>query len=259
MKSFFSALTFLTPVRVPARWCGGEKQLRGAPAFFPIVGVLIGGVAAAIVFGLDHILPLFPASVIAVLVMVGASAGLHMDGLADTADGLLSSRPRERVLEIMRDSHIGTMGVLAVAAVLLVKVSLLSSIAGSDTGTVSVALSGSDRWRLVLLAPIAGRCGLLLVMSLFPYARAEGGLATIFRSSGRRAALLTAWAVIVVFVAGWLFASYRGLVIAGAALAVALLFGWYTQRRIGGYTGDTLGATSELVEVLPFLVAVIWA
>ena len=246
MKTFFSALTFLTPVRVPAGWCGGEKQLRGAPAFFPIVGVLIGGVAAAIVFGVDHILPLFPASVIAVLALVGASAGLHMDGLADTADGLLSSRPRERVLEIMRDSHIGTMGVLAVVAVLLLKVSLLASIADPD------------RWRLVLLAPIAGRCGLLVAMSLFPYARTEGGLATIFRSRGKRAALVSAWAVVVVFAAGWLCASYRGLVIAGASVALAVLFSWYTRRRIGGYTGDTLGATSELLEVLPFLIAAIW-
>lgn len=246
MRTFFSALTFLTPVRVPAAWCGSEKQLRGAPVFFPVVGALIGGVAAAIVFGLDHVLPLLPAGVIAVLALVGASAGLHMDGLADTADGLLSSRPRERVLEIMRDSHIGTMGVLAVVAVLLLKVSLLASIAEPD------------RWRLVLLAPVAGRCGLLLVMSLFPYARSEGGLATIFRSSGVRASLLSAWAIVVMFAAGWLCASYRGLVIAGAALALALLFGWYTRRRIGGYTGDTLGATSELVEVLPFLVAAIW-
>jgi len=246
VKAFFSALTFLTPVRVPAGWCGGEKQLRGAPVFFPLIAVVIGGVAAAIVFGLDRILPLLPSSVIAVLVLVGASAGLHMDGLADTADGLLSSRPRERVLEIMRDSHIGTMGVLAVVAVLLLKVSLLTSIAEPD------------RWRLVLLAPVAGRCGLLVAMSLFSYARTDGGLATVFRASAKRALWLSAWAIAVVFAAGWLCASYRGLVIAGAALALALLFGWYTRQRIGGYTGDTLGATSELVEVLPFLVAAIW-
>jgi len=219
VKTFFSALTFLTPVRVPAGWRGGEKHLRGAPVFFPVIGALIGGVAAAIVFGVDHILPLFPSSVIGVLVLVGASAGLHMDGLADTADGLLSSRPRERVLEIMRDSHIGTMGVLAVVAVLLLKVSLLTSIAEPD------------RWRLVLLAPVAGRCGLLMVMSLFPYARTEGGLATIFRSSRRRAVWLSVWAVAVLFGAGWLSASYRGLAIAGAALVLALLFGWYTRCR----------------------------
>ncbi len=247
IKTFFSALTFLTPARVPVGWSGGEKELRAAPVFFPIVGIVIGGIAAAALYGLDQILPLFPASVIAVLVMVAGSAGLHADGLADSADGLLSSRPRERVLEIMRDSHIGTMGVLAVVAVLLLKVSLLTSIAGPD------------RWRLVLLAPIAGRCGLLLVMSLFPYARPEGGLATVFRSGGTRAVLLAAWAVAVVFVAGWLCASFRGLAIAGASVALALLFGWYARRRIGGYTGDILGATSEIVEVLPFLVVAIWA
>ena len=247
MSAFFSALTFLTPVRVPQSWTGGERGLRRAPVFFPIIGVAIGGVAAAVTFGLDHILPGLVATVIVVLWLVGSSAGLHMDGLADTADGLLSSRPRERVLEIMRDSHIGSMGVLAVVGVLLLKVASLTYV------------PGPDRWRLVFLAPIAGRCALLLVMSVFPYARKEGGLGTIFCVQGGKAALLAVWAGVVLFAAGWLLASYEGLVIAGVSLAGSLLLGWYVHRRIGGYTGDTLGATSELVEVLPFLVAVIWA
>jgi adenosylcobinamide-GDP ribazoletransferase len=249
VRSFFAALTFLTPVRVPEAWSGGERGLRGAPAFFPIVGALIGGVAAAVTYGIDKVLPSLPASVIVVLFLVACSAGLHMDGLADTADGLFSSRPRERVLEIMRDSHIGTMGVLAVVGVLLLKVALLSSIAPGG---------GSARWRAVLLAPIAGRCALLVVMSLFPYARADGGLATVFRSSGRKAALLTAWGIVVLFVAGWLVAQGPGLVIAAAALGLALLLGWYVRRRIGGYTGDTLGATSELCETVALLVAALW-
>ena len=246
MRAFFAALTFLTPVRAPQAWTGGERGLRGAAPFFPIIGVLIGGVAAAVSFWVDHILPALPATVIVVLWLVGSSAGLHMDWLADTADGLLSSRPRERVLEIMRDSHIGTMGVLAIAGVLLLKIALLAY------------MRGPERWHLVLLAPIAGRCALLLVMALFPYARKEGGLGTIFAVGGRKAALLAVWAVVVLFAAGWLCASYRGLAMAGASLAGSLLLGWYVQRRIGGYTGDTLGATSELIEVLPFLVAAIW-
>jgi adenosylcobinamide-GDP ribazoletransferase len=249
VRSFFAALTFLTPVRVPEAWSGGERGLRGAPAFFPIVGALIGGVAAAVTYGIDKVLPSLPASVIVVLFLVACSAGLHMDGLADTADGLFSSRPRERVLEIMRDSHIGTMGVLAVVGVLLLKVALLSSIAPGG---------GSARWRAVLLAPIAGRCALLVVMSLFPYARADGGLATVFRSSGRKAALLTVWGMVVLFLAGWLVAQGPGLVIAAAALGLALLLGWYVHRRIGGYTGDTLGATSELCETVALLVAALW-
>ena len=247
MSAFFSAITFLTPVRVPQAWAGGERGLRRAPVFFPIIGVVIGGVAAAVSFGLDHVLPGLLAAVIVALWLVGSSAGLHMDGLADTADGLLSSRPRERVLEIMRDSHIGTMGVLAVVGVLLLKVVSLASV------------PGPDRWRLVLLAPIAGRCALLLAMSVFPYARKDGGLGTIFCVQGRKAVLLSVWAGVVLFAAGWLLASFEGLVIACVSLVGSLLFGWYAQRRIGGYTGDTLGATSELVEVLPFLVAVIWA
>jgi adenosylcobinamide-GDP ribazoletransferase len=250
VKSFFaallSALAFLTPVRVPERWCGGERGLQGAPVFFPVVGAVIGGVAAAVSFGLDQFLPVLPASVLVVLVLGAASRGLHMDGLADTADGLFSARPRDRVLEIMRDSHIGTMGVVAVVGLLLIKVALLTSV------------TGSLRWQMVLLAPIAGRCALLLVKSVFPYARPEGGLANVFRSGGRRAALLSAWAVVVVFAAGWLCARERGLVAAVASLGTALLLGWYVHRRIGGYTGDTLGATSELVEVIPFLVAAIW-
>ncbi len=247
MKTFFSALTFLTPVRVPAGWCGGEKQLRGAPVFFPVVGALIGGVAAAIVFGLDHIMPLFPASVVAILVLVGASAGLHMDGLADTADGLLSSRPRERVLEIMRDSHIGTMGVLAVVAVLLLKVSLLTSIAEPRP-----LAPGAPRPHRRAMRPAAGHVAVPIrprrgrACYDLPLEREAGGDAL---RAGR-----SSW-------------SLRP---AGSAHPTAawsspgplwcwpLLFGWYTHRRIGGYTGDTLGATSELVEVLPFLVAVIW-
>jgi adenosylcobinamide-GDP ribazoletransferase len=249
VRSFFAALTFLTPVRVPEGWSGGERGLRGAPAFFPIVGALIGGMGAAVTYGIDKVLPSLAASVIVVLFLVACSAGLHMDGLADTADGLFSSRPRERVLEIMRDSHIGTMGVLAVVGVLLLKVALLSSIAPGD---------GSVRWRAVLLAPIAGRCALLVVMSLFPYARADGGLATVFRASGRRAALLTAWGILVLFVAGWLIGQGWGLAVAGATLGLALLLGWYVRRRIGGYTGDTLGATSELCETVALLVVTLW-
>ena len=246
LKSFLAALAFLTPVRVPQAWAADETGLPSTPPFFPLVGVLIGGVGAAVTFGLDRILPSLPVAVLVVLWLVASSGGLHMDGLADTADGLLSCRPRGRVLEIMRDSHIGTMGVLAVTGVLLAKVALIASIAGPM------------RWRLVLLAPIAGRCALLLVMCVFPYARPEGGLGTVFQVCGRRAALLAAWAVAVLLVAGWLCAFVRGLAIASTAVAGSLLLGWYVQRRIGGYTGDTLGATSELIEVVPFLIAAIW-
>jgi adenosylcobinamide-GDP ribazoletransferase len=119
-------------------------------------------------------------------------------------------------------------------------------------------VGGPLRWRTVLLMPIAGRCSLLLVMAAFPYARANGGLATIFRFEKRWSGLVVAWAVIAIFVAGWLAESFRGVVAAAGSIAVALLFAAYCRRKVGGYTGDTLGATSEIVELVPPLVIALW-
>jgi adenosylcobinamide-GDP ribazoletransferase len=246
--AFFSALCFLTLVRVPDRWCGKQDALGLGLVFFPLIGLLIGIVAAGLGFGLDHVLPALPVSALVVVALVAASRGLHMDGLADTADGFFSSRSRERVLEIMRDSRTGAMGVLAIASVLIVKVALLA------------VVGGHDRWGVILLMPLSGRCVLPLVMMLFPYARPEGGLASIFqrtRGLGARVALAV-WPLVLMFAVGWVVAGGRGLASAGAATAIALLFGFYSRRKVGGYTGDTLGTTCELAELAPALVAAIW-
>ncbi|MBC7293471.1 MAG: adenosylcobinamide-GDP ribazoletransferase [Thermoleophilia bacterium] len=246
MMAFFSALRFLTPLPVPESWCGGERGLRQSAVFFPVVGLLIGAVAAAAGYGLDYVLPAFPASVLIVVVPLVCSGGLHVDGLADTADGFFSARSRERILVIMRDSRTGAMGVVAVAVVVLLKVALLT------------AIPGPERWRVVLLMPLAGRVSFLPTMALLPYARPEGGLATVFGTERWRATLNALWAVALLLAAGWMVSSVRGLIEAGASCAVALLFAAYCRRKIGGYTGDTLGATSEVVELVPALVAAIW-
>ncbi len=246
MKPFFSALRFLTPVPVPDRWSGDTDDLRTGLFYFPVVGLITGGVVAALGYGLGRILGPLPASTLVVIALIAASRGLHVDGLADTADGFFSSRSRERILEIMRDSRTGPMGVAAIASILLLKISLLS------------AVGGPLKWRVVLLMPLAGRCALLLVMAFFPYARSEGGLATVFRSGRRRLAVLAIWAIVVLAAAGWLLGSWTGLAAAGGSIAVGLLFGLYSWRRIRGYTGDTLGATCELVESVPALVFALW-
>jgi adenosylcobinamide-GDP ribazoletransferase len=248
IRPFFSALRFLTPVPVRESWAGGERELARAPYFFPIVGLLTGGVAAAVCFGLDRVLPPLAASALLVCVLIAASRGLHLDGLADTADGLFSSRPREQMLVIMRDSRTGAMGVIAVAGVLVVKTALLASVTPGD-----------HRWKTLLLMPVAGRCAIVLTMAVFRYARPEGGLATVFAMAGARRGLLMLWPPVVLFAAGWLLAGVQGVVIAAASVGVGLLLGLYCLRRIGGYTGDTLGATNELVECVPALVAALWS
>jgi adenosylcobinamide-GDP ribazoletransferase len=248
IRPFFSALRFLTPVPVPGSWAGGERELSRSLWFFPIVGLLIGGVVAAACFGLDQILPPLAGSAIVVCLLIAASRGLHMDGLADTADGLLSSRPREQMLTIMRDSHTGAMGVVAVVCVIVVKTALLTSITPEGS-----------RWKIALLMPLAGRCVQVVTMAAFSYAREGGGLATAFVISGARRLALPAWASVVLFAGGWLLEGTEGLVAAGASIVSGFAVGLYCHRQIGGYTGDTLGATNELVECMPALVGAIWA
>ncbi|MBN1322328.1 MAG: adenosylcobinamide-GDP ribazoletransferase [Thermoleophilia bacterium] len=248
IKPFFSALRFLTPVPVPESWAGGEKELSRSPYYFPVVGLLAGGVVAAVCFGFDQILPSLASSAILVCVLIAVSRALHMDGLADTADGLLSSRPREQTLAIMRDSRTGAMGVVAVVCVIVLKTALFTSVAPEGM-----------RWKIALLMPVAGRCAMVMSMAVFRYARPEGGLATVFAVSGVWRWLLLAWAIVVALAAGWLIAGLTGLVAGAASAGVGLLLGLYCHRRIGGYTGDTLGATNEIVECVPALVGALWA
>lgn len=244
MKRFFAAIRFLTILPLPASWAGDEVALKRSVPFFPVVGLLIGGVAAGTAYALTHVLPPLPAAVLITTVLAGVSGGLHLDGLADSADGLLSARPRQRVLEIMKDSHIGAMGVIALVLVLCLKISALGS------------LPGDALWRAALLMPVAGRCALVLAMAMVPYARPDGGLGRLFFE--RRPRVSAVWAIVVLAATGWLVAGYAGVAAAGASLVLVGLFTTYTYLRIGGATGDTLGATCEIVELVPPLTLAVW-
>jgi adenosylcobinamide-GDP ribazoletransferase len=178
-----------------------------------------------------------------VVVLLTFSGGLHMDGLADTADGFFSSRRRERVLEIMRTSNIGAMGVMTVVAVMLVKFAAIGS------------LQPADLWRAALLMPLAGRCSLVVQIAVLPYVRSEG-LGAVFGKG--RPGLAAIWAVALLAVAGWGVLGIRGLCVAALCVAMALIFAAYCYRKIGGATGDTYGACCEIVEIVPALTLAVW-
>jgi adenosylcobinamide-GDP ribazoletransferase len=207
--------------------------------------VLIGLAAAAIAWGACYIFPSFLASVVVVIVLLSASGGFHLDGLSDTADGFLSSRPRERILDIMKDSHIGAMGAIAIFCILILKIAALA------------ALPPGQVWRAALLMPIVGRCAMVLALAALPYARPEGGLGTIF--SQRRNPALLGWAGLFLAAACVVVLGWAGLVTAVTALAATAVFCWYSFHRIGGATGDVFGATCELMEFIPPLVMVVGA
>ena len=243
MRSFFAAIQFLTICPFPSRSQYGEKELRQSIPFFPVVGLLLGGVIAVLAGGLSWMFPPFPASVLIVIAMLAVSGGFHMDGLADTADGFLSSRPKERILEIMRDSHTGPMGVIAVVCTMVLKVAALAS-------APKVLLLET-----VFLMPLAGRCALVIASAALPYARPQGGLASAF---GRPRWPTVSTALLLLFAASWLGLRAAGLTAAVLSVLATLIFSLYCNHRIGGFTGDTLGAACEIAEVMPALVAASW-
>jgi adenosylcobinamide-GDP ribazoletransferase len=241
MKRLIAALQFLTILPLPGGVNPGERVLGGALPFFPLVGLLIGAVVAGADWGLGRIFPIGVTSVIAVILLIAVSGGLHIDGLADAADGFFSARPREGILAIMKDSRTGPMGVAAIVCVVALKIALIASVVGPW------------RWWVLLMTPFAGRCALIVHIALLPYVRPEGGLAGIFHRNRSRSHVF--WALMALLTAGFLAGHLPGLVAGAAAFLVALLLGADTLRRIGGLTGDTLGAACELTELCPALVA----
>ncbi len=240
MNNLFAAIRFLTIFPVPGDASNDGVALQKSLVYFPIVGLLLGSLAALFTVALGSFFPPPVFAAMLVLLLVAFSGGLHMDGLADTADGFFSSRPRERILEIMRDSCIGSMGTLAIVLILLLKVTALANI------------SGAKLWEVVFLMPLAGRCTLTFMTVLFPYARPKGGIASPFLKGGK--VLPVAVAFIVLSVTTYMVAGNMGIACLLATCAFCALFGFYCQKKIGGVTGDTFGASCELVETVIALI-----
>jgi adenosylcobinamide-GDP ribazoletransferase len=245
VRGLAAALRFLTVLPVPGKLGAEGRDLAAAPVWFPVVGVLIGAVSAGWAWLAYRLAPGPVAAVLVVGGLLAISKGLHLDGLADTADALLSSRTRERMLEIMKDSHVGVMGVGAVVLVLALKITALG------------ALPPERAVLAAFLMPVAGRCAMLMLMGALPYARPEGGLGGFF-GMGRRP-LLAVWGVVALVGVGVIVGREAGLAAAGGTVLLAALLIWDLRRVLGGATGDTVGASCELAEVIPALVLAVAA
>jgi len=234
-----AAMRFLTIIPVPG---GGEKDgsfFGGALFYFTITGVIIGAGGALFSYLLSMVLPSLVTAVILTIFLSIVSGFLHLDGLADSFDGLLSARPAHQSLEIMRDSRIGVMGAAAITALFLLKTTTINSI---DHHELIVAM---------LIVPAAGRTSIVIMMSILPYARKNKGLGELFYTGVNR------WAAIVsVLVLGALtilFAPSRFFLIFIILIVTVGMFSWICKTKIGGATGDTLGAVCELSEAMILL------
>jgi len=212
--------------------------------WYPLVGLALGAAAWVVYAGLLELLPGLVAAVLVVLLLEAVTRGLHMDGLMDTADGVLSGAPRERALEIMKDSDVGAMGVVAAVLILILKVAALG------------ALTRADAAAPLLAGWCAARALPALDVYAWPYARAAGTGEAFTRertpgpvamAAGLLAVGLVATTLITVTVDG-AGAWYAGLVVALVAMVVALLLQAAVARHLGGLTGDVYGLGIELAE-----------
>ncbi len=243
MKHFLAAFQFLTIIPVPGNRQPCREELEQSLPYYPLVGLIIGALLAIMDAGLRHFFPALLTSVILVITLLVVSGGLHCDGLADTADGFFSHRSPEQMLQIMKDSRTGPMGVMAIVAVFIFKIAAFASVAAPL------------RWWVLLLTPPAAYCALMLNIVLLPYVRKEGlgGM-----HAARRFSRCTWGAAALLLGGGWLAGGSFGLAAVAAALITGLFLALYTRRKIGGYTGDTLGAVYEIVSIMPALVAAAW-
>jgi adenosylcobinamide-GDP ribazoletransferase len=206
-----------------------------------VVGVALGGSLALASLALDRLAPPAVAGMLLVALWVALTGGLHLDGLADTADGLGGGWTRDRALAIMRDGRSGPYGVTAIVLVLGLKAVSLASL---PDGLVS---------RTLLAATVLGRTGPLLMVRLCPPARAEGAGHSF--AAGAPLPGLLAGGLLTMAVC-WITLGHWGLL----PLATAILATWglavVLRRRLGGFTGDTLGALVEAIEAAVLIVAV---
>ncbi len=241
MRSLRMAISFLTVL--PVAPGGSVVSMASARAYFPLVGLGLGGILAGLDLAAREVLPPMVVGTLLVIALVVLTRAIHIEGFLDACDGLFGGFTRERRLEILRDSHVGAFAVVGGASLLMLKWSLLVGLPGGD-----------ERTYLLILFPCLSRFGMLATMAAFPYAR-EQGMGTVFQA-GRGwwqigLGLTTAMVASVLLIGG------AGAILLGAALLVSLMFGRWVTGLLGGMTGDTYGAVDEVAEVTVLILGII--
>lgn len=254
LRHFLLAVQFFTRIPITgalAAWVGfSPEMLRASVAHFPAMGLVVGSVAVAVAAACMALLPdtahtPLVAAALSTVATVMLTGGFHEDGLADVADGLGGSHLRERALEIMKDSRVGAYGAMALALVLLTKVALLAALLGLDP-TAALAL--------MVLAHVSSRTWPMLTISRLPHVGdAAGSKSKPLADQVSSQALLTGflWCFLPFALSAYALSATNILSIAGGLMG-GLLAWLYTTRllnkRLGGFTGDGLGATQQLCE-----------
>jgi adenosylcobinamide-GDP ribazoletransferase len=235
MEYFILMVRFFT--RIPIKTTDSPKEMDFSKGllFFPLVGLIIGIFNFLIFYIFSFWGVNLLSSVFWLLANTVITGALHIDGLADTCDGLLSYRDKDIMLEIMKDSRIGTNGVIAIFMDFLLRLSLILSLSGRTVPYV------------ILVSPILGKTVLLLLIWLTPYARKTGGIGGMFyKDISRKSVILGAMSGVFLLILLFSWKVYAVLIL---CFVTMFFYRKFVINKIGGMTGDTLGAANELAEI----------
>lgn len=235
MKKFILMIQFLTRIPINKEIKLDKEDFSGGVVYFPLVGLIIGIINGLVYFILAQIIGGIVPLIAVIISNVFVTGALHLDGLADSCDGIFSARNKDRMLEIMRDSRIGTNGALVLIITILLKIALLDI-------TPEVIIVPT-----IVLIPVAGRGAMSIILFKSKYAREEG-LGDLF--IGKTSFFNTAIPCFITFLLVYFILGNLGVIALILSIATSYLMRSYFNKKIGGLTGDLLGAINEVVELI---------
>jgi adenosylcobinamide-GDP ribazoletransferase len=239
MRLYLIAMQFLTIIPLPFDTRCQKEDLGRATACFPLVGLTLGGLLVGLYWLMEPWLSRPLTAALLITAMAAVTGALHLDGLADVCDGLAARGNRERFLAIMKDSHVGAVGAVALVLGLLLKWQALLAVPVGIT------------WQALLLFPILGRCAQVQALGGAKHARQDGlGAAIIQGMRSRHLITGLCFAIGACLV----LLPVRGMIALTAAFAVTLVIKGYFQNRLGGLTGDIIGCINEIAEIITLIV-----
>jgi adenosylcobinamide-GDP ribazoletransferase len=237
--TILTALAFLTRIPVGRSASFEADDVARSAGWFPLIGVLLGATYAAAAAVLKPHLPATAVAILLVAMDALLTGALHFDGLADSADGFGGGRDRDGILRIMRDHAIGSYGGVALAILVVLKVAALSTLLG---------IPNTHDWIVaIIITPVLGRWSMLLLTAALPYARETASPAT---GMGKGSLV---WGTVTTVIALAVTMSARAWIAAGVVATVTAGFGAYSRKKIGGVTGDVLGANLQICECAALL------
>ena len=244
VRIFFTALQFFTRLPIPS-WVGFDPEwVRASARFFPLIGIVVGAVAAALLLLAGYGMPMMLAVLLSTVGTICLTGALHEDGFADACDGFGGGHTPQKIIDIMRDPRIGAFGAIGIGLLLAIKVVTLAS--------MPLQLAA---WSLLLAHPLSRLAATLLIWRMH-YAAVDGKASQVAQPMTLTVFVVASSPVVVLFATVLLNTNLASLSMLISGVAVLICTAWLArkfQQNLGGYTGDCLGAVQQVTESVFYL------